>query len=103
MLTKPRTHNPKEGRPHLILAHVDEVALGQLLVRLRVVRVRVEHDERERQHVCPVRCPELAGIVAAVPLRKLLHDALDLLSLACIGRPSIGEQVVPEAPCHICS
>ncbi len=80
---------------YLILTHVDEVALRELLVRLWVVGVCVEHDEGKRQHVRPVSCPELARIVTAVPLSKLLHDALNLLSLACVREPWRSEVIDP--------
>lgn len=79
------THDLRMSTGHLLLAHVDEVTLQQNLVGLRVVRVRVEHDERKRQHIRPVSCAEAPWVVAAVSLCKLLHDALDLLRLACAG------------------
>lgn len=49
---------------------------------LRVVRVRVEHDDRVGQHVGHVGRLERLGVAAQVPLRKLLHQAVDLLRLA---------------------
>lgn len=69
---------------HLLrLAHADKIGFRHVRVRHGVVRVGVEHDEREGQQVCAVGGGKDAGVVTAVALGKLLHDAVDLLRLAC--------------------
>lgn len=42
-----------------------------------------ERHQRKRQQVGAVRGGKGAWVVAAVPLRKLLHDAVNLLGLTC--------------------
>lgn len=46
-----------------------------------VVGVSVEHDDGVGEHVGRVGAGELLGVAAAEALRKLFHDAVDLLSL----------------------
>ena len=53
-------------------------------------RTCVEHDAGKREQVGAVGGLKGRGVDGAVPLRKLLHDAVDLLRLA--GQPALGDQ-----------
>lgn len=57
----------------------------------RVVKVRVEHDDAERQNERRVCRREHRGVLQAKPLGKLLHHPVDLLSLP--GEPEAAEIV----------
>ena len=56
-----------------------ETLLSHLVLHLRVVRVRVQHDDGERKHVGGVCGLVRAGVLPAVPLGELLHQPIDLL------------------------
>ena len=66
---------------NLGLAHHDEIFSAHVRIRHRVVRISIEHDDRERQKVGTVCTAECLGVVATVPLCKFLHDSVDLLCL----------------------
>ena len=72
------------ARNHPLARHRHERLLGHLrrLVRPRVVRVRVEHHRRERQHVRLVGVLEVVRVALAVARREPLHEPVDLLRLA---------------------
>lgn len=76
-----------EPASHLLdLAHADKVGLGHVGVGHGVVRVGVEHDDRKCQQVGAVSGSENARVGSTEALRKLLHDAINLLRLACSNR-----------------
>ena len=53
----------------------------------------VEHDDGEGQHVARVLAAEHALVALAVPRRKLVHHAVDLLGLA---RKPKAPQILPK-------
>ena len=74
---------------YLILAHAEEILQAQLLVCHGIVCISVEHDERKGQQVSAVWRCKGAWIVLAVTFRKPLHNAVNLLSLACRTKPFV--------------
>eukprot|EP01139_Manchomonas_bermudensis_P026024 Amastigsp_a847848_37.p2 type:complete len:393 gc:universal Amastigsp_a847848_37:1554-376(-) len=85
-----------------VLAAVDsagcceELLEGHFVLDLGRVRVGVEHDEREGEHVDGVGVREDVGVVGVVALRKGFHHAIDLLRLAreTEGREELAQRVV---------
>lgn len=61
------------------MSHRHEIRAPEAPLRRRVVRVCVEHDDRECQQVGSVCGAELAGVVEAVALCELFDDSVDLL------------------------
>ena len=83
--------------------HVDELLLGHLLLHLRRVRVRVEHDEREGEHVGRVRVGKDARVERAEALGELLHHPINLLRLARQpeAREEVAQRVVEAHPAKV--
>lgn len=65
--------------------HRDELLERRLILDGRIVQRRVQHDDREAQHIAGVRVGEDVRIQLAVALREALHHAIDLLRFA--GQP----------------
>ena len=60
----------------------DELLERHLALHLRVVLVRVEHDDAVTQHVRRVRVRHSLGVGGVIPCRENLEDAGNLLRLA---------------------
>ena len=59
-----------------------ETLLGHFVFHPRVVRIRVQHDRRERQHVRGVWGSVHTWVLQTEPLRELFHQPVDFLRLA---------------------
>ncbi len=68
-------------------SHLDKLGLAHLVLDGGVVRVGVEHDEREREQIGRVGIGEHVRVAGAVVRREPLHHAVDLLRLARQPQP----------------
>mmetsp|Transcript_93464 Transcript_93464/g.234799 ORF Transcript_93464/g.234799 Transcript_93464/m.234799 type:complete len:206 (+) Transcript_93464:3049-3666(+) len=60
----------------------NKLSLGHFVFDTRIVQVRLQHDQGERQDEGAISVCELVRVVLAVLLGKLLHHAINLLRLA---------------------